>query len=146
MDDLEKICDKLENCSKEENCNKNEIVCTKAILQSYIEGDDNKRLKLKALMKQHEKSTFEMIMEVFSIYGSIAALGVSCVALMVSADKKSAEHVGIIVLFVLGILGGVLIISAIMRWVNGKYSNIDKWKKYIQVVLEDMECKIEDVR
>jgi hypothetical protein len=65
---------------------------------------------------------------------------------MVSADKKSAEHVGIIVLFVLGILGGVLIISAIMRWVNGKYSNIDKWKKYIQVVLEDMECKIEDVR
>ena len=24
MDDLEKICDKLENCSKEENCNKNE--------------------------------------------------------------------------------------------------------------------------
>ena len=78
MDDLEKICDKLENCSKEENCNKNEIVCTKAILQSYIEGDDNKRLKLKALMKQHEKSTFEMIMEVFSIYGSIAALGLWC--------------------------------------------------------------------
>ena len=38
-----------------------------------------------------------MIMEVVSIYSSIAALGVSCVALMVSADKKSAEHVGIIV-------------------------------------------------
>ena len=37
-----------------------------------------------------------MIMEVVSIYSSIAALGVSCVALMVSADKKSAEHVGII--------------------------------------------------
>ena len=38
-----------------------------------------------------------MIMEVFSICSSIAALGVSCAALMVSADKKSAEHVGIIV-------------------------------------------------
>lgn len=38
-----------------------------------------------------------MIMEVVSICSSIAALGVSCVALMVSADKKSAEHVGIIV-------------------------------------------------
>ena len=34
-----------------------------------------------------------MIMEVFSICSSIAALGVSCAALMVSADKKSAEHV-----------------------------------------------------
>ena len=38
-----------------------------------------------------------MIVEVFSICSSIAALGVSCAALMVSADKKSAEHVGIIV-------------------------------------------------
>ena len=36
-----------------------------------------------------------MIMEVFSICSSIAALGVSCAALMVSADKKSAEHVEI---------------------------------------------------
>ena len=41
-----KLCDKLENCSKNEICNKNEIVCTKAVLQSYINGDENKRLKL----------------------------------------------------------------------------------------------------
>lgn len=35
MNDLMKLCDKLENCSKNEICNKNEIVCTKAVLQSY---------------------------------------------------------------------------------------------------------------
>lgn len=57
----------------------------------------NKFENIVTARKQHEKSTFEMIMEVVSIYSSIAALGVSCVALMVSADKKSAEHVGIIV-------------------------------------------------
>ena len=41
MDDLIKLCDKLENCSKKEICYKNEIVCTKAVLQSYINGDEN---------------------------------------------------------------------------------------------------------
>lgn len=42
MDDLIKLCDKLENCSKKEICYKNEIVCTKAVLQSYINEGDKK--------------------------------------------------------------------------------------------------------
>lgn len=149
MDDLEKICDKLENCSKKENCNKNEIVCTKAILQSYIEGDDNKRLKLKALMKQHEKDIFETVKETISIVSTIAAFGVSCVSLFVSViidDVANAEQIIIIVAYVCFLLSIIIGVCKIGKYEINRNHNINKWKKYIQVVLEDMECKTENLR
>ena len=67
MDDLIKLCDKLENCSKKEICYKNEIVCTKAVLQSYINGDENKRLKLKAQIKQYDGSMTETLSLVMGV-------------------------------------------------------------------------------
>ena len=60
-----KLCDKLENCSKNEICYKNKIVCTKAVLQSYINGDENKRLKLKAQIKQYEKGIYVFFASTF---------------------------------------------------------------------------------
>ena len=92
MDDLIKLCDKLENCSKNEICNKNEIVCTKAVLQSYINGDENKRLKLKVQIEQHEKGIYETMTETLSLVTTVDALAISCISLIVSATNTESGN------------------------------------------------------
>lgn len=138
MDDLIKLCDKLENCSKKEICYKNEIVCTKAVLQSYINGDENKRLKLKAQIKQYEKGIYESMTETLSQAVAVAALATSCISLIVSVTNKEIIAVDISV-FVLILLSIVLMVVLIAKWGINKFGYRDKWKKYIEVVLEDME-------
>ncbi len=126
MDDLIKLCDKLENCSKKEICYKNEIVCTKAVLQSYINGDENKRLKLKAQIKQYDGSMTETL----SLVMGVAAFAISCISLMVSVDALGAAVISfsIVLILIYSVDGGI-----------NKWGYRDKWKKYIEVVLEDME-------
>lgn len=138
MDDLIKLCDKLENCSKNEICYKNKIVCTKAVLQSYINGDENKRLKLKAQIKQYEKGIYESMTETLSQAVAVAALATSCISLIVSVTNKDIIAVDISV-FVLILLSIVLMVVLIAKWGINKFGYRDKWKKYIEVVLEDME-------
>ena len=141
MNDLMKLCDKLENCSKNEICNKNEIVCTKAVLQSYINGDENKRLKLKVQIEQHEKGIYETMTETLSLVTTVDALAISCISLIVSATNTESGNnkpveVLVIVLIILSI---VLVLALIAKWGINKFSYRDKWKKYIEVVLDDME-------
>lgn len=138
VDDLIKLCDKLENCSKNEICYKNKIVCTKAILQSYINGDENKRLKLKAQIKQYEKGIYESMTETLSQAVAVAALATSCISLIVSVTNKDIIAVDISV-FVLILLSIVLMVVLIAKWGINKFGYRDKWKKYIEVVLDDME-------
>lgn len=138
VDDLIKLCDKLENCSKNKICNKNEIVCTKAVLQSYINGDENKRLKLKTQIKQYEKGIYESMTETLSQAVAVAALATSCISLIVSVTNKDIIAVDISV-FVLILLSIVLMVVLIAKWGINKFGYRDKWKKYIEVVLEDME-------
>lgn len=138
VDDLIKLCDKLENCSKNEICYKNKIVCTKAVLQSYINGDENKRLKLKAQIKQYEKGIYESMTETLSQAVAVAALATSCISLIVSVTNKDIIAVDISV-FVLILLCIVLMVVLIAKWGINKFGYRDKWKKYIEVVLEDME-------
>lgn len=138
VDDLIKLCDKLENCSKNEICYKNKIVCTKAVLQSYINGDENKRLKLKAQIKQYEKGIYESMTETLSQAVAVAALATSCISLIVSVTNKEIIAVDISV-FVLILLSIVLMVVLIAKWGINKFGYRDKWKKYIEVVLDDME-------
>ena len=138
VDDLIKLCDKLENCSKNEICYKNKIVCTKAVLQSYINGDENKRLKLKAQIKQYEKGIYESMTETLSQDVAVAALATSCISLIVSVTNKDIIAVDISV-FVLILLSIVLMVVLIEKWGINKFGYRDKWKKYIEVVLDDME-------
>ena len=133
-----KLCDKLENCSKNEIYNKNKIVCTKAVLQSYINGDENKRLKLKAQIKQYEKGIYESMTETLSQAVAVAALATSCISLIVSVTNKEIIAVDISV-FVLILLSIVLMVVLIAKWGINKFGYRDKWKKYIEVVLDDME-------
>lgn len=54
MDDLIKICDKLESCRKKHPNYQGRIKCTEKILKSYIDGDTDKVLKLKAQLEIHK--------------------------------------------------------------------------------------------
>lgn len=143
MDDLIKLCDKLENCSKKEICYKNEIVCTKAVLQSYINGDENKRLKLKAQIKQYEKGIYETMTELLSLVMTVDALAMSRINLIVSVTNEDIGNNRLIavdvLVFVLILLCIILMLILIVKWGINKFSYRDKWKKYIEVVLEDME-------
>ena len=130
MDDLIKLCDKLENCSKKEICYKNEIVCTKAVLQSYINGDENKRLKLKAQIKQYEKGIYESMTETLSLVIAEVALVISCFSFTESVEAFVAAE---------ALFSIVFIFALIAKWAINKFGYRDKWKKYIEVVLEDME-------
>ena len=120
VDDLIKLCDKLENCSKNEICYKNKIVCTKAVLQSYINGDENKRLKLKAQIKQYEKGIYESMTETLSQAVAVAALATSCISLIVSVTNKDIIAVDISV-FVLILLSIVLMVVLIAKWGINKF-------------------------
>jgi len=124
VDDLIKLCDKLENCSKNEICYKNKIVCTKAILQSYINGDENKRLKLKAQIKQYEKGIYESMTETLSQAVAVAALATSCISLIVSVTNKDIIAVDISV-FVLILLSIVLMVVLIAKWGINKFIEIN---------------------
>ena len=143
MDDLMKLCDKLENCSKNEACYKNEILCTKKIVQSYVDGDDNKKLKLKAQIKQYETGINKSMNESFSLIITADALAIAGINLMVSvADEdigKNGQLAVDVLIIVLVLFGIVFVLALIGQWAIKKYGNRDKWKKYIEVVLEDME-------
>lgn len=144
MDDLKKICDKLENCSKSEICYKNEIVCTKSILKSYIGGDENKRLRLKAQIKEHEKSTYETIKESLALVIATEAFVVSCVPVVLSVIIVDIESKEQVIAYVLILIILLLILAIFGKWEIKRNRNIDRWKNYIQVVLEDMDNIIEN--
>ena len=41
MDDIIKLCDELESCKRKNICYKNEIVCTRALVNRYIDCFSN---------------------------------------------------------------------------------------------------------
>ena len=134
-DDLTNICDKLEEC-KEKNPNYNDgIKYTRRVLESYIEGDRDKALKIKALLKIHNNNMYEDL-------GPISFL-LSAITLFVTVIDRVVgnDTVGYVTYFIciFVILLFLLIAILIHLWGNRKFGYRDQWKRYIEVVLEDME-------
>lgn len=131
MDDLIKLCDELEKCKKSRSCYSNEIVCAKSKVKCYIDGDFNKLLKLKAQIKIHNNTNGGL--ETISLMVAIVTL---CLTVLKSVSgEKSEEYV------LYGIMGLmiILILCISSSHFQKKYGYRDKWKLYIEVVLEDME-------
>lgn len=145
MDDLIKLCDELENCKNKKFCYNNEIVCTKAMVQRYIDNDRNKMLGLKAQIKLHERSIEEKAVETISLIVTVAALLVATMSLWVSIeadilDSYQKYEQGMLLMGVVELALLIIMVVALIYYRGiGKYSYRNKWKKYIQVVLEDME-------
>ncbi len=81
---------------------------------------------------------YESMTELLSSLMTVDTLAISCISLMVSVTNKDtiAAYISVFVFFLLGI---VLIVTLIEKWGNNKFGYRDKWKEYIEVVLEDME-------
>ena len=133
MDDIIKLCDELESCKRKNICYKNEIVCTRALVNRYIDGDDSKRSKLKAQIRQHGRGLEQGTLSTISQSVSVMSLLVTVVSGGLGVEQTMS------MLFAFGTLVALLIISIIGWWSINKFGHRDKWKQYIQVVLEDME-------
>lgn len=139
MDDLIKLCDELEECKRKRSCYSDEIVCTKARLVTYVNGDENKVLKLKAQVKMQNAYTTN---EIGLISLVIAIL--SLVVMIVSGVQGDGAGGG--VLFGIGSLLFVLALVSLFLWARKKYGHREKWIKYIEVVLEEKEKYILEKR
>lgn len=133
MDDLIKLCDDLENYRKRKAGVDDEIICVKSKLKCYIGEDYNKILKLKAEIKLHSKDTVFDGIEIMSFIISILALGLNIVGNV--SDGVSKEY-AVFVTFALSIIAIFCILFSHLGRKNGYR---DKWIRYIEIVLEDIE-------
>lgn len=132
MNDLTKLCDELETCRKKNVCCANEIVCAKSKLKYYIDGDTNKILKLKAQIKirnsydQGDLGTISLVISAITL----------CVTILNGISNGITIEYAI---YCIGVLVLLLIIVLISIWGNKKYGYRNKWQRYIEVALEDMD-------
>lgn len=149
--ELIKLCDELEECRKKRSCYVNEIVCSRAKLTKYIDGDADKALKLKAQIRQFDSPPSEL--NSFSLFVSIAALCLSIAGKLLpnpfqdavlSVSQNNASNIIFLLLypcygvFVLIAVGVNLVILMCRDY---KKKNKEKWVRSIDVVLEDFDIQ-----
>lgn len=130
MDDLIKLCDELEKCKQKRSCYANEIICTKAKLECYIDGDENKILKLKAQIKKYDSYSHDDT----GFISMIISGATLCLTVFGGLKAEKAEYA------ILGLLYLIIIVILLMvlSWGKNKYGYRNKWIRNIQVVLEDL--------
>ena len=149
--ELIKLCDELEECRKKRSCYVNEIVCSRAKLTKYIDGDTDKALKLKAQIRQFDSPPSEL--DSFSLFVSIAALCLPFAGTLfsgsfgdavLSVSPNNASYITFLLfypcygLFVLIAVGVNLVIQ---KCQYNKKKNKEKWVRSIDVVLEDFDIQ-----
>lgn len=132
MDDLTKICDELEQCRKKRSCYSNRIVCTKAKLQRYIGQDFNKLMDLKAQIEVHRDDSND----IFSPGSFIVATFTLCVTILSSfKDYKPIQYLSYCFMG----LTAIVIVLEVWSFLLNKYKYRRVWRKYIEIVLDDIE-------
>lgn len=131
MNDITKMCDEIEDCRKRRNCYSNGVICAKSIVYRYIDGDNNKLLKLKAEINLH-KDTEKDYQHYFSILVSTIAL-----LLAILSNLKSVYYAGYAV-FSVAVIAGLIIIE---NYYSKKTYMRKKLIRYMEVVIEELENK-----
>lgn len=137
MDDLIKICDELERCKCNKICYENAILCTKKQLTKYIGKDFNKLLKLKAELNIHENFENNTLNNLSFFVAACTLL----ITIVYNVCTESGQVMQEYLMFAVIILVTFLVILGIIQFFQKKTSARSKWRKYIAVVLEDMENK-----
>lgn len=132
MDDLTKICDELEQCRKKRSCYSNRIVCTKAKLQRYIGQDSNKLMDLKAQIEIHNDD----VNDIFGPCSFIVATFTLCVTIL--SYFKDGKPIQFLSYCSIGLMV-ILIFVELVGYLQYKYKYRRIWRKYIEIVLNDME-------
>ena len=149
--ELIKLCDELEECRKKRSCYVNEIVCSRAKLTKYIDGDADKALKLKAQIRQFDSPPSEL--DSFSLFVSIAALCLSFAAKLLPNPFQDTVlnipqgNIFYILFWYFYVCYGVFVLIAvgvnlvIQKYQYNKKKNKEKWVRSIDVVLEDFDIQ-----
>lgn len=121
------ICKRLSNCKCNCRCNNDQITWVEAALKAEINGNRNKFLKIKA--EAMEDNPQNATNDVFVI----AALILNVVAYL--SAFYSRDEFGTI----FGVIMVVIYLVVFLLLINKVYKHSNKWKKYIIVVLEEIE-------
>lgn len=147
-DDIIILCDKLEKCTTKSICDFNEIICAKKALREYINGDKNRILKLKVQLDLHKnfrENTFSQLAFCVSIFSLMISTMASVFDISDSMNVKNLNVQG--VTFITAIFISFLIIMIMVCATYNVYASNysrQKWMKYIEYALQDIEKEILD--
>lgn len=147
-EDIIILCDELENCKKKSICDFNEIICAKKALREYINGDKNRILKLKVQLDLHKnfrENTFSQLAFCVSIFSLMISTMASVFDIIDSMNVKNLNVQGVtfIIAIFISFLIIMIMVCATYNVYTSNYSR-QKWMKYIEYVLQDIEKEILD--
>lgn len=147
-EDIIILCDELENCKKKSICDFNEIICAKKALREYINGDKNRILKLKVQLDLHKnfrENTFSQLAFCVSIFSLMISTMVSVFDIIDSMNVKNLNVQGVtfIIAIFISFLIIMIMVCATYNVYTSNYSR-QKWMKYIEYALQDIEKEILD--
>jgi hypothetical protein len=147
-EDIIILCDELENCKKKSICDFNEIICAKKALREYINGDKNRILKLKVqldLYKNFRENTFSQLAFCVSIFSLMISTMASVFDIIDSMNVKNLNVQGVtfIIAIFISFLIIMIMVCATYNVYTSNYSR-QKWMKYIEYALQDIEKEILD--
>lgn len=129
MDNIIKLCDKIEGCRKKHSCDSNGIICAKRFVQEYIGEDHNKLLQLKAEILYHKDTENDHEVIFASLISTLALI----IAIMSVYDKMLVMSFGAFSIFVIGVINAIMAFNTRHTYVHKKLI------RYIEVVLNDIE-------
>jgi hypothetical protein len=147
-EDIIILCDELENCKKKSICDFNEIICAKKALREYINGDKNRILKLKVQLDLHKnfrENTFSQLAFCVSIFSLMISTMASVFDIIDSMNVKNLNVQGVtfIIAIFISFLIIMIMVCATYNVYTSNYSR-QKWMKYIEYALHDIEKEILD--
>lgn len=147
-EDIIILCDELENCKKKSICDFNEIICAKKALREYINGDKNRILKLKVQLDLHKnfrENTFSQLAFCVSIFSLMISTMASVFDIIESMNVKNLNVQGVtfIIAIFISFLIIMIMVCATYNVYTSNYSR-QKWMKYIEYALQDIEKEILD--
>lgn len=147
-EDIIILCDELENCKKKSLCDFNEIICAKKALREYINGDKNRILKLKVQLDLHKnfrENTFSQLAFCVSIFSLMISTMASVFDIIDSMNVKNLNVQGVtfIIAIFISFLIIMIMVCATYNVYTSNYSR-QKWMKYIEYALQDIEKEILD--
>lgn len=139
--DFEQMCFDLQNCKCGMCKKKNEIICARRALEQYIDKDHDKYLKIKAEAEElsfHRYSSLLFAIAAFSLSGITGLFDIWVKPFIEKDYYPINTSIFLSCVFSIGLI--IAIVKALMF--PTKFSAVNKWRRYILAVLNEMEEKM----
>jgi hypothetical protein len=143
MDDIVKICDRMDECEKKSLCNYNPIICAKSLVKLYVKDDYNKILLLEAQAKIYKNNS--LIMEEFpqKIISTLVVANTFLLSLCQAINDNDTKKIIIGITFILCFLIIALwALNKIAKKLAEVFYHVDSRRKniiYLETALYDVK-------